>query len=86
MTKSKIQRLAEAFQRGDKLTAAQIRSRFGIANPTAAVSDLRLNHGYAVSAAHYTDPKGRTTTKYSLGTPPREVVAAGYRVMAGSVV
>ena len=79
MTKS--ERLVEALKTGEKLTAAQIKSRFGIANPTATVSDLRLNGGYAIYANPHKDSKGRTSTKYRLGNPSRAVVAAGYRAL-----
>ena len=84
MTKS--ERLVEALRKGEELTAAQIKQRFGIANPTATVSDLRLNGGYAVYANQHTDTKGRVSTKYRLGTPSRAVVAAGYRALAAQKV
>jgi predicted ArsR family transcriptional regulator len=80
MTKS--ERLVEALKSGDQLTAAQIKARFGIANPTATVSDLRLRGGFAVYANEHKDTKGRVTVKYRLGTPSRAVVAAGYRALA----
>ena len=79
---TKQERLLEAFQNGEKLTAAQIKSRLGIANPTATVSDLRLRGGFAIYANQHTDTKGRVSTKYRLGTPSREIVAAGYRTLA----
>ena len=79
MTKS--QALLEAFQKGEQLTAKQITSRFGIANPTATVSDLRFD-GYAIYANKRTNKRGDTYTKYRLGTPSRAVVAAGYRALA----
>jgi predicted ArsR family transcriptional regulator len=82
MTNTKTQRLLEALQNGEELTAKQIAARFSIANPTATISDLRLRHGYAVYANQRTDTKGRVTTKYRIGTPSREVVAAGYRALA----
>lgn len=82
MTETKTQRLIEALQSGQRLTAKQIRARFGIANPTATVSDLRLRHGLAVYGNRSVDTKGRTSTKYRLGTPRRAVVAAGYRALA----
>jgi predicted ArsR family transcriptional regulator len=82
MTQTKTQRLVGALKNGEQLTAKQIRARFGIANPTATVSDLRLRQGYAVYANQHTDTKGRVSTKYRLGTPSREVVAAGYRALA----
>jgi predicted ArsR family transcriptional regulator len=81
MLKSKQERLLEAFQSGEQMTAAQIKQRFSIANPTATVSDLRYE-GFAIYANKHTDTKGRTTTKYRLGTPSREIVAAGYRALA----
>jgi predicted ArsR family transcriptional regulator len=81
MTNTKQARLLEAFQNGEQLTARQITSRFGIANPTATVSDLRFA-GFAVYANRRTNSKGQTYTKYRLGTPSREVVAAGYRALA----
>ena len=80
MTKS--ERLVEALKTGEKLTAAQIKSRFGIANPTATVSSLRLNSGYAIYANQHKDSKGRVSIKYRLGNPSREVVAAGFRALA----
>lgn len=80
MTKQK--RLLEVLQNGESLTAKQISARFGIANPTATVSDLRLRGGFAVYANPHTDTKGRQTTKYRLGNASRDVVAAGYRAMA----
>jgi len=82
ITKTKTQRLVEAFNSGEELTSKQISARFGIANPTATVSDLRLRHGYAVYANRKTDTKGRVSTKYRIGTPSRAVVAAGYRALA----
>lgn len=81
-TKTKQERLIEAFKAGQKLTAKQISSRFGIANPTATISDLRLRVGHAVYANQHTDTKGRVSVKYQLGRPSRAVVAAGYRALA----
>ncbi len=74
-------RLVRAFKQGQQLTAKQISARFGIANPTATVSDLRYA-GYAVYANRHVDTKGRVTTKYRIGNPRREVVAAGYRALS----
>lgn len=81
MTVTKQQRLLEALQNGEQLTAKQIASRFGIANPTATVSDLRFA-GYAVYANKRTNHRGDTYTKYRLGRPSRALVAAGYRALA----
>jgi predicted ArsR family transcriptional regulator len=81
MTLTKQARVLEALQSGEQLTAKQIAARFGVKNPTATVSDLRYS-GFAVYANQHTDTKGRVTTKYRLGRPSREIVAAGYRAMA----
>jgi predicted ArsR family transcriptional regulator len=84
-TMTKQGRLLEALRNGEQLTANQIRARFGIANPTATVSDLRFS-GFAVYANRRTDTKGRATTKYRIGTPSRAVVAAGYKALAAGLV
>lgn len=80
MMTTKSERLVQALSKGEQLTAAQIKARFGIANPTATVSDLRLRGGFAVYA---NESKG--TVKYRLGTPSRAVVAAGYRALSQTV-
>ena len=85
VTVTKQGRLLEALQNGEQLTAAQIRARFGIANPTATVSDLRFS-GFAVYCNRRTDSKGRVTMKYRLGTPSRRVIAAGYKALAAGLV
>jgi len=85
VTVTKQSRLLEALRNCEQLTAAQIKARFGIANPTATVSDLRFN-GFAVYANPSKDSKGRTSTKYRLGTPSRAVVAAGYKALAAGLV
>ena len=79
---TKTTRLLEALRNGEQLTGKQIRARFGIANPTATVSSLRLNGGFAIYANAHTDSKGNVTTKYRLGNPSRAVVAAGYKALA----
>jgi predicted ArsR family transcriptional regulator len=84
MTVTKQNRLLEALQNGEQLTAKQIAARFGIANPTATISDLRFS-GFAVYANKHVDTKGRVSTKYRLGRPSREIVAAGYRALAMGV-
>ena len=81
MNTTKSHALLEALQNGEQLTAKQITHRFGIANPTATVSDLRFA-GFAVYANKRTNRRGETYTKYRLGTPSRAIVAAGYRALA----
>lgn len=84
-TTTKSSKLLSALRKGEELTAAQISQRFGIKNPRATVSAMRFQ-GFAIYANPHTDTKGRETTKYRLGTPSREVVAAGYRAMAMGLV
>jgi hypothetical protein len=86
MTLTKQARLIQAFEQGAELTAKQITQRFGFANPTATVSDLRLRGGLAIYANKRTNKLGGTYTKYRLGTPSREIVAAGYRAMSMGLV
>lgn len=85
MKVTKQSRLLEALRGGEQLTAAQISQRFGIKNPTATVSELRFQ-GFAIYANQHKDTKGQVTTKYRLGTPSREIVAAGYRALASKLV
>lgn len=77
-TTTKTGRLLKALRSGEQLTADQIRQRFDLKNPRASVSDIRYM-GFAVYANQSTDSKGRTNTKYRLGAPSRDIVAAGYR-------
>lgn len=85
MNVTKQDRLLEAFKRGEQLTAKQIAQRFEIANPTATVSSLRFA-GFPIYANKRTNSRGDTYTKYRLGTPTRQVVAAGYRALASQGV
>lgn len=78
---SKINKLFNALEFGNELTSAQISARYGIANPRAAVHQLR-SEGFAVYLNKRTDTSGRTKNKYRLGNPRRATVAAGYRLGA----
>lgn len=86
-TVTKKARLLEAFQSGEKLTAGEIRSRFGIKNARSAVSSLRMD-GYAVYLNQGTlDERGRRrASRYKIGAPMRKVVAAGYKALASQGV
>lgn len=46
------------------LTAKQIGARFGVGNPTAMVSRLRLEQGVNIKTFESTDSNGRVKTKY----------------------
>ena len=68
---------------GEELTAKQIRSRFGAGNPASVIQSLRFR-GFAIFSNSRTNSKGDVKNFYRLGTPPRAVVAAGYRAMAAA--
>jgi predicted ArsR family transcriptional regulator len=80
---SNKQRVLNVLLSGQTLTAKQIASRFGVANPTALVSSLRMT-GYPIYLNEGTkDERGRVrASKYRLGTASKEVIAAGYRARA----
>ena len=80
-TETKTGKLLNALQNGQSLTEGQIKVRFGLKNPRATVSNIRLA-GFAVYANQHKDTKGRVTTKYRIGRPSRRIVAAGYRALA----
>lgn len=84
-TETKSGRLLTALQNGEALSEGQIRVRFGLKNPRATVSDIRMS-GFAVYANQHKDTKGRVTTKYKMGRPSRRIVAAGYKAMAMGLV
>ena len=80
VTVTKMDRVLEAFKAGEELTVNQIRARYGVANPRATVSDLRMK-GYPIYLNEKQTTKG-ITLKYRLGAPTREVIAAGYQYLA----
>ena len=78
---TKTDRALEAFERGEELTAKQMRSRFGAGNPGAIVQSLRFR-GYPIYSNTRKNSKGVVKNFYRLGTPRRAVIAAGYRALA----
>jgi hypothetical protein len=85
-TESKSFKLFQALESGDRLTEAQISARFGLKNPSATISSLRINHGVCVYANENFDTKGRRTVKYRIGKPSRKLIAAGYKALAMGLV
>ena len=75
--------LINYLKSGKTVTAKQITSRFGLANPHEAVRQLRMK-GYAIYNNDSVLWNGETTTRYRLGTPSREMVAAAYQVLGSS--
>ena len=76
---TKTDAVLAALQKGEELTANQIRARFGAGNPHDIVRVLR-EKGYAIYLNERTNSKGEVTQKYRLGTPTREMVALAYAV------
>jgi predicted ArsR family transcriptional regulator len=64
------------------LTAAQARSRFGIANVGARIEELRAE-GHCIYTNKKTLENGKTITFYRLGKPSREMVAMAHAVLGG---
>lgn len=69
----------------ETLSAAQISKRFGIANPTATISDIRAR-GYAIYANTRKAGNGVLVTEYQHGEASRKMVAAAYKAMAMGLV
>ena len=80
---TKTEKVITALESGVELTAKQITARYGVANPRAVISSLRMQ-GYPVFLNQRTNSFGETYSKYRLGTAPRSVVAAGYQALAAS--
>jgi hypothetical protein len=83
---SKSFKLFQALESGERLTEAQISARFGLKNPSATISSLRINHGVCVYANENFDTKGRRTVKYRVGKPSRKLIAAGYKALSMGLV
>lgn len=69
-------KVLEALENGEQLTAAQMTARYGVKNPHETVRSLR-NSGYAIYLNKSKNSKGEVTHKYRLGKPTRAIVAAG---------
>ena len=82
---TQVDRVFEALvNRGEELTAAQIKSRYGAGNPHDVIYKIR-QMGYAIYLNERKDSVGRVTQKYRAGRPSRSLVAAGYRALAAGI-
>jgi hypothetical protein len=66
---------------GETLTESQISKRFGIANPTATISNIR-QRGYAIYANSRKAGNGVTVTEYQHGEASRKMVALAYKAQS----
>lgn len=82
---TKTYKLYTALRGGDSVTAADAYKRFGIQNIRAEATRIRQS-GYAVYANSRVAGNNVRVTEYVIGTPSREVVAAGYRALAQGLV
>ena len=78
---SKQGAILEALMAGERLTSADLKSRFGVSNPCASIQAIKFA-GYPVFL--YTiGKKGAKSKVYTMGTKaPREGIAACYRALA----
>jgi len=82
---TKVEKVFTALvERGEELTAQQIKTRYGVANPHDAVYQIR-QMGYAVYLNEKKNSKGETVGKYRAGRPSRALIAAGYRALAAGI-
>ena len=84
-TNTKTFKLYNALRDGDAVSAAEARKRFDIQNIRAEATRIRQS-GYAVYANRRVAGNNVAVTEYVIGTPSREVVAAGYRALAQGLV
>lgn len=84
-TNTKTYKLYTALRDGDAVSAAEARKRFDIQNIRAEATRIRQS-GYAVYANRRVAGNNVAVTEYVIGTPSREVVAAGYRALAQGLV
>ena len=77
---TKTEKLLNALESGARLTSRQIASRYGLKNPTAAITTLRQD-GYSI----FFNRRKTKESYYKMGRPTRELIAAGYRALANHV-
>lgn len=77
---TKTYKLFRSLLEGERLSEAAITKKFNIGNPRAEVARIR-QAGFAVYTKHRLAGNHVKVTEYVLGTPSREIVAAGYRAM-----
>ena len=83
--KTQEQKVIDALSGGAELTAAQMRDRFNLVNPTAVVTNLRQK-GFAIYGNKPAKSSRSRVTRYRMGTPTRAVVATGYKAIAQGLV
>jgi hypothetical protein len=82
---TKTHKLFTALKAGEKVSASQAATRFGIKNMSAEVSRIR-QAGFAVYANSRTAGNHVQVTEYEIGQPSRKLIAAGYKAMSLGLV
>jgi hypothetical protein len=82
---TKTYKLFQALQNGERITASQAEKRFGIKNISAEVSRVRQS-GFAIYRKERVAGNNAKVVEYVMGTPSRELVAAGYKAMQLGIV
>jgi hypothetical protein len=78
---TKTQRVLEALERSPSgLTVGQLRTQYRVGNPRAEIHRLRMN-GECVYSTRRRNSRGELRTVYTLGTPTRDLIAAGWRAL-----
>jgi hypothetical protein len=72
-------------EKNQALTTTQITKRFGIKDPSSAVSKIRFA-GYPVYTNVSKTKEGKRVTEYRHGKASRKLIAAGYKAMAAGLV
>lgn len=74
---TKTDKLLKALRSGKELSAAEIKQKFGLANPYQAISNLRQKK-IAVYGNTRTLRNGEKITKYRIGTPTATLRELGF--------
>jgi fructose-1,6-bisphosphatase len=82
---TKTHKLFSALKSGEKVSASQAASRFGIKNMSAEVSRIR-QAGFAVYGNQRKAGNNVQVTEYEIGQPSRKLIAAGYKAMSLGLV
>jgi len=82
---TKTYKLFKTLQAGERVSPAVAEHRLGIKNLSAEVSRVR-QFGFAVYRKTRKAGNGVEVVEYVMGTPSREIVAAGYKALALGLV
>ena len=75
-------KIMNALSTGDSFTRKQLarKAKTDTVNVSRRISELRLEEGVMI----YSNPTGKRTVSYRVGTPSKAVIAAGVTAMRGA--